>query len=218
MHVALAVDPRQFAPGRHFAAWLGLAPKDRSTGGKQRLGGISRAGNETLRSLLVMGATAVVAAAIRHPDSRCTRPGCSSCCRASSRGGAGQQDSPDYLGHDVARRGLSERHPGPRLVARLPGARRTEDERRFAPTPRSGPRFSWRNDADRTFGRGVRIPSGPAASCRANRPDTRSHAIPDIHPPAPLAPTGPSTHGETALDRTEKPRHDRRDGNRGLYF
>ena len=53
-------DPRAFASGRDFAAWLGLTPKDHSTAGKQRLGRITRAGDETLRSLLVVGATAVV--------------------------------------------------------------------------------------------------------------------------------------------------------------
>jgi transposase len=57
---ALRVDPKQFRSGRHFAAWLGLTPRERSTGGKQRLGGISRAGNERLRQLLVLGATAVI--------------------------------------------------------------------------------------------------------------------------------------------------------------
>ncbi|MBN9563932.1 MAG: IS110 family transposase, partial [Alphaproteobacteria bacterium] len=46
LNYALRVDPRQFKSGRHFAAWLGLVPRERSTGGKQRLGGISRAGNE----------------------------------------------------------------------------------------------------------------------------------------------------------------------------
>ena len=46
--------------GRHFAAWLGLTPKEHSTGGRQRLGGISRAGNERLRQLLVVGAMAVI--------------------------------------------------------------------------------------------------------------------------------------------------------------
>src|SRR3954447_16712600 len=58
--LSLTVDPSQFQDGRHFASWLGLTPKDRSTGGKQRLGGISRAGNERLRQLLVLGATAVI--------------------------------------------------------------------------------------------------------------------------------------------------------------
>ena len=53
-------DPRAFRSGRHFAAWLGLTPKDHSTAGKTRLGKITRAGDETLRSLLVVGATAVI--------------------------------------------------------------------------------------------------------------------------------------------------------------
>jgi transposase len=60
MTLSLAVDAKQFKSGRHFAAWLGLVPQERSTGGKQRLGGISRAGNERLRQLLVVGAMAVI--------------------------------------------------------------------------------------------------------------------------------------------------------------
>src|SRR5208337_3797521 len=58
-------DPRAFRSGRDFAAWLGLTPKDHSTAGKQRLGVITRAGDEMLRSLLVVGATAVVQQARR---------------------------------------------------------------------------------------------------------------------------------------------------------
>jgi transposase len=57
---ALKVEPNQFRSGRHFAAWLGVTPKESSTAGRQRLGGISRAGNERLRQLLVVGATAVI--------------------------------------------------------------------------------------------------------------------------------------------------------------
>ena len=53
-------DPAAFSSGRDFAAWLGLTPKDHSTAGKTRLGRITRAGDETLRSLLVVGATAVI--------------------------------------------------------------------------------------------------------------------------------------------------------------
>jgi transposase len=53
-------DPHAFRSGRHFAAWLGLTPKDHSTAGKVRLGVITRAGDEVLRSLLVVGATAVI--------------------------------------------------------------------------------------------------------------------------------------------------------------
>lgn len=53
-------DPTAFRSGRDYAAWLGLTPKDHSTAGKVKLGGITRAGDEMLRSLLVVGATAVV--------------------------------------------------------------------------------------------------------------------------------------------------------------
>src|SRR3954447_18405659 len=55
-----APDPAQFRSGRQFAAWIGLTPKDHSTAGKVRLGVITRAGDEALRSVLVVGATAVI--------------------------------------------------------------------------------------------------------------------------------------------------------------
>jgi transposase len=51
-------DPRGFRSGRHFAAWLGLTPKENSSGGRHRPGRISRQGDEALRKLLVLGATA----------------------------------------------------------------------------------------------------------------------------------------------------------------
>jgi transposase len=53
-------DPGAYASGRHFAAWIGLTPKDHSSAGKTRLGKITRAGDERLRSVLVAGATAVI--------------------------------------------------------------------------------------------------------------------------------------------------------------
>jgi transposase len=53
-------DPQLFRSGRQFAAWIGLTPKDHSTAGKVKLGGITRAGDEGLRSVLVAGATAVI--------------------------------------------------------------------------------------------------------------------------------------------------------------
>ena len=53
-------DPHAFRSARDFAAWLGLTPKDHSTAGKTRLGVITRAGDEALRSVLVVGATAVI--------------------------------------------------------------------------------------------------------------------------------------------------------------
>jgi transposase len=56
---AFVPDPAGFVSGRHFAAWLGLTPKPHSSGGKERLGGISKMGNPVLRSLLVLGAASV---------------------------------------------------------------------------------------------------------------------------------------------------------------
>jgi transposase len=61
-----------FESGRHLAAWAGLTPKERSTGGKQRMGGISRAGNERLRVLLVSGATSVINVALRPGNRQMT--------------------------------------------------------------------------------------------------------------------------------------------------
>jgi transposase len=53
-------NPHAFRCGRDFSAWIGLTPKDHSTAGKTRLGVITRAGDEALRSVLVVGATAVI--------------------------------------------------------------------------------------------------------------------------------------------------------------
>ena len=60
----------QFRSGRDFAAWVGLTPKQNSTGGKARLGGISRMGQRDIRRLLIVGASAVVCWAARKgaPD------------------------------------------------------------------------------------------------------------------------------------------------------
>ncbi len=57
---AIAPPAETFAKGRDFAAWLGLVPKQMSTGGKQKLGAISRMGERTLRRLLIIGSGAVV--------------------------------------------------------------------------------------------------------------------------------------------------------------
>lgn len=59
--IAAAVpDPGMFRSGRQFAAWLGLTPRPYSSGGKERLGGISKQGDSYLRRLLVVGATAIM--------------------------------------------------------------------------------------------------------------------------------------------------------------
>jgi transposase len=58
-------DPKAFRSGRHFAAWIGITPRENSTAGKHRPGKISREGDESLRRLLVLGATAVIQQAKR---------------------------------------------------------------------------------------------------------------------------------------------------------
>jgi transposase len=55
-----APPPETFRSGRDFAAWLGLTPKDHSTGGRMRHGGITKAGDSALRSVLIVGATALL--------------------------------------------------------------------------------------------------------------------------------------------------------------
>lgn len=66
LFVTKIVDPHAFRSGRRCAAWIGLTPKDHSTAGKQKLGGITRAGDERLRAVLVSGAMAC----IRHAKNR----------------------------------------------------------------------------------------------------------------------------------------------------
>lgn len=60
-------DACRFASGRHFAAWLGLVPRQHSSAKRRRLGAITKAGDEDLRSLLVMGAASVLIRARRRP-------------------------------------------------------------------------------------------------------------------------------------------------------
>ena len=67
--VAMVGNAREFDSGRQFAAWLGLVPGQYSSGGKTRLGRITKAGDAYLRSLLVLGARAVLNAAANKTDS-----------------------------------------------------------------------------------------------------------------------------------------------------
>lgn len=62
---ATITDPTLFRSGRHLAAWLGLVPRQHSTGGKTKLGRITKMGDRYLRKLLVVGMTAVIRSARR---------------------------------------------------------------------------------------------------------------------------------------------------------
>ena len=97
-----APPPETFRSGRDFAAWLGLTPKDHSTGGRQRHGGITKAGDSVLRSTLIVGATAL----LRHIRKGRHKP---TLWLASllerkppkfSRGGLGEQVRPHRLALD----------------------------------------------------------------------------------------------------------------------
>jgi transposase len=110
--IATVPDPSVFRSGRDFAAWIGLVPRQNSTGGKARLGGISKRGNGSRRRLLVGGA---MAAMFRSK----TLQGDPWLCRRRARkptgrsGGVGQQDRPHRLGGHAARGGLA---PGRRRI------------------------------------------------------------------------------------------------------
>jgi transposase len=74
-------DPTIFKSGRDLAAWIGLVPRQNSTGGKVRLGGITKAGNGYLRQMLMVGTIAVIRYAQRNSARRpwlvqltCRRP------------------------------------------------------------------------------------------------------------------------------------------------
>lgn len=63
-------NPHAFKSGRNLAAWIGLVPRQNSSGDKERLGGITKQGNRYLRQLLVIGSLAVIRYAERHGTKR----------------------------------------------------------------------------------------------------------------------------------------------------
>lgn len=65
--VATVSDANDFRNGRQFAAWLGLTPRQHSTGGKTRLGRITKRGDAYLRTLLILGARSTLQSALRKP-------------------------------------------------------------------------------------------------------------------------------------------------------
>ena len=65
---ATVTDPKAFRSGRDLAAWIGLVPRQDSTGGKQKLGPISKQGDRYLRRILVVGAHSVLRRAMQNPE------------------------------------------------------------------------------------------------------------------------------------------------------
>ena len=68
--IASISEPQRFKNGRQFAAYLGLVPRQHSTGGKPKLLGISKAGNRYLRMLLIHGARSIIYHHRAKPDAR----------------------------------------------------------------------------------------------------------------------------------------------------
>ena len=66
--IASIGDGHQFRNGREFAAWLGLTPANKSSGGKEKLGRITKMGDQYLRSLLVVGMTSLFRQTRSHPE------------------------------------------------------------------------------------------------------------------------------------------------------
>lgn len=97
---ALAPPVETFAKGRDFAAWLGLAPLQKSTGGKHKLGAISKMGDRTLRRLLIIGGMAVIKQAARRGAPKVLLAGTDAGAQTADAGGgrARQQDGADRLG------------------------------------------------------------------------------------------------------------------------
>ena len=96
---ATVPDPSLFRSGREFAAWLGLVPRQHSTGGKERLGRISKQGDRYIRRLLVIGATTMLRSARANtaPMETGSRS-CSQAARSCRHGRAGQQNGAYRLG------------------------------------------------------------------------------------------------------------------------
>jgi len=88
--VATVADPKSFRSGRNFSAWIGIVPKQHSSGGKNRLGNISKQGDRYLRGLFVAGALTVIRYAKIHGTN--IAQGCGYC--------ACQQARANGLGHD----------------------------------------------------------------------------------------------------------------------
>jgi len=99
--VARSTGRKEFGSGRSLAAWIGLVPKQHTTGGKDRLGSITKQDNRYLRRLLVVGAMAVIRYAQKHGDEEqaVAWPIDGSPTHEGGRGRACQQDGANGLGH-----------------------------------------------------------------------------------------------------------------------
>lgn len=116
-------DPGVFRTGRDLSAWIGITPRANSSGGKERLGKISKQGNKQLRTLLIVGATSIFEAGTpRRETARLGRlPDGPAAVHGRGRR-AGKQDGANDLGTSCQGRHLpGARHHGPSIEKRNPG-------------------------------------------------------------------------------------------------
>ena len=110
---ASVTDPHQFRSGRQFAAWLGLTPLQKSSGGKERLGRITKMGDKYLRKLLIVGMTSLVRRAKYNPGK--IDPRLAGSAGAETHEGRhrrdGEQNRAGHLGDHGTWRNLSCRSP-----------------------------------------------------------------------------------------------------------
>jgi hypothetical protein len=206
-------EPKLFRSGRHFAAWIGLTPKENATGGRRRPGAISRqslplakaGGDESLRRLLVLGATTTIRFAkpgkTSPPAFARAGSGCSTCwAQAQEAGGgrAGQQNGPHHLGHARQRRALPAAAAGLNRAARHHTWRLRGQQQDGDRSVRGSEQPVGSCDAQTSLlclRPDPRHPSGPAANCAAHTGRTYDRNRPDPPRCTALARPGPSTYG-----------------------
>jgi len=116
---ATIAEPTSFRSAREFAAWIGLVPRQHSSGGHERLGGITKMGHAYLRRRLISGAQAVLLQAARHPAAagrRCGPVARTAAARETAQGrgrSAGQQDGAHRLGAPGPGRSVPARRMSP---------------------------------------------------------------------------------------------------------
>src|SRR5437764_1384234 len=152
-------DPGVFRSGREFAAWLGLVPRQNSTGGKTRLGGITKRGNRYLRRLLINGASANL---LRSKATKADPWVIGIRRRRPPLVVAVEQDGAHRLGGDAARERIPAQGCGGRVAAR--GARAASD---------AGDRFSQRRIARRICALRGRVPPRPERGAFCGRRQQR---------------------------------------------
>ena len=182
--VALAPAASTFRRGRDFAAWLGLVPRQHSSGGKERLGRTTKMGERSLRRLLILGASSTdQGRGARSRQGRCLAGGHAGTQAAHAcHRRAGQQDGEDRLGTDGPWRILQSSGRGG-ITARARGVRDAGKVNREV----------WRNGQKTGSGKPVKCPGASSAPLLSG-PDPRSPYRPAAVMMA--ASTG-RTHGST---------------------